>query len=187
MVTGLKSSLGSVGTTAVTTDSAKGALVTSAIAPSTGYSLNRVIGVKGSISKTVLDASSNVIMTLEANGATTISADTGSLTDWYGTITAGIGSSYYVRATTIANTGSATLGGTVGSWSQLNTARTWYLLDTTDEDFATWDLKFEFSPNSNGVPVVATTKVMLTSSSSVTPTTVSPGVDPEVVVTPVPG
>lgn len=177
LVTGVKSAAGSTGTTSVTVaGSAKGAFITTAIAPSSNYdSTTRAIGCYGYASSfasyfTGFDAIS--FITLETNG--TITALGGQAvylpfgTKWVNNPSTGVGNNYWVRATTNFLIGSGT--GTTGSWLQLNTARTWTLTAPTGGAIYGWDIKFEFATDSAGTNIVATTNFSLQSETEFAPT-----------------
>jgi hypothetical protein len=75
--------------------------------------------------------------------------------NWHAPTTAGIGSTHWVRA--VVRSGStAPMSGTVGSWLQLSTARTWSNTASSPGDDESSDLDYEIATSAGGTPVVAT-------------------------------
>lgn len=168
LVTGVKAAAGSTGTTSVTVAAAaKGAFVTVGIAPSTNYDrTNRVIGAYGNVSdyQSFLEGGDAFAeCTLNTDGSITKTGDSGFPGGWYTDTVTGIGSSYWVRATTISGTGS----GTTGSWLALSTARSWSVGAIAGGDSNTWILKLEFASDSGGTTIVATTRLGLQATTEV--------------------
>lgn len=168
MVTGVKAVAGNTGSTTVTVaGNALGAFITLGIAPSTNYNgTNRVIGAYGDVSDyeglfSGLDAFAEV--TLNTDGTITIVGDSGFSGGWFNNPSSGIGSSYWVRATTVSGSGS----GTTGSWLALSTARSWSVGAAQGGNFNSWVLKLEFSTNSSGTVIVATTQLTLSAQTEV--------------------
>lgn len=179
LVVGVKNTPGDIGTTNITTQTSKGALQTAALNPTIGYSLDRVVGSNGFATQSVIGSTANAAIVLRANGKTTLVAGSSNIQDWYGIEKASIGSSYYVRASNVTVTGSGTFSGDTSAWNLISTDRTWSLQDPSTAGSSRWVFKLEFSPNSNGVPVIATSLIDLFSEGSPTPT-VNPSVSPEV-------
>lgn len=167
LVTGVGATSGSTGTTSVTVAaSAKGAFVTVGIAPSTNYDrADRVIGVYGQVSdyQSLFNGDAFAQITLETDGSKTLVADSGFPGGWYSTTTTGIGSSFWVRATTVSGSGS----GTTGSWLALSTARSWSVGAPAGGNFSSWVLMMEFASDSGGTTIVATTQLTLTAETEV--------------------
>lgn len=172
MVTGTKTTAGATGTTSVTTQSSKGAFVTIAIKPSSGYdSTTRAVGSFGSVSNSQsyasgLDAVSSI--TFNTNGTISVAGNQ-SLAEglkWVNNPTTGIGNSYWIRATTVSGSGT----GTMGTWLALSTARTWSEITPAGGGINNWFIKFEFSTDSGGTNIVATTQTGLYTSTESMPT-----------------
>lgn len=169
LVTGLKATNGSTGTTSVTVaGAAKGAFITVGIAPSTNYAgTARVLGAYGTVSDFQALSSpddSFASITLNTNGTLTCVGNGLAINEgWYSSESSGIGSSYWVRATTVSGSGS----GTTGSWLALSTARTWSVGAPMGGNFANWVIKFEFSSDSGGATIVATTNCTLEAATEV--------------------
>lgn len=172
LVTGVKATSGSTGTTSVTVAAAaRGAFVTVGIAPSTNYNnTNRVIGSYGTVNdyqSFLAGNDSSASLTLNTNGTLTCVGNEQVIeTGWYSTTSSGIGSSYWVRATTVSGSGT----GTTGSWLQLNSARTWSVAATAGGAFQLWTIKLEYASDSAGTTIVATTQASLRASTEAPPT-----------------
>lgn len=178
LVTGIKTTAGATGTTSVTTQTAKGAFVTLGIKPSTGYDgTARVFGPlvpASSNGYSLLDSYKTwdtpgpavASIQLNTNGTITTSADSSNITGgWYSSTSTGIGSSYWVRATTSSGTGT----GTTGSWLQLSTARVWSVSASVG-GFQQWIIKLEFATDSAGTNIVASNMVNLYAQKDSAPT-----------------
>ena len=187
MLYGIDPTSGNTANIVVTSISSTAAMVTAAFNPSSGYANNRVIGANGTASTVATDASATTTVVLNTNGQTTVTADLNDIGDWYGTApVVGIGSSFYVMATNVTVSGAGTFTGNTDVWEAISVDRSWSLNDPSISGQSNWVIKFEYSPNSNGNPVVATSQVSLFSwgEPSVSPT-VEPTVEP--VVSPLPG
>jgi hypothetical protein len=172
LVTGTKTTSGSTGTTSVTVAaSSKGAFVTLGVKPSAGFDTTlRVLGCFSGVANSKLwgEGSATSSLTLESNGSITVVGEA-TLTEglkWVNNPATSVGNNYWVKATTI--TGSGT--GTVGSWLQLNTARTWSVFTDAGGGVNSWNLKMEFSTDSGGSTIVATNVLDLFSSTESEPT-----------------
>ena len=82
----------------------------------------------------------------------TISGDT-----WYSPNTTGIGSSYWVKATT----GDFVNGSPTGSWESLSSTQAWYVDVIGDSQTMIASLFIEISSSGTGTPVVASGTVVL--------------------------
>ena len=180
MIYGYEPTPGTTGNTVITSQTSTAAMITAALNPSIGYDTERVFGATGSASGSLIGGSSVVSVTFLANGRTTVVAsDSNNIGNWYGKITTNIGNGFYVRASNVTVSGVGTFTGNTGVWEAISINRAWSLSDPSTSGTSQWVIKFEYSPNSNGNPVVATTKATLTANGSPTPT-VNPGVSPEV-------
>lgn len=173
LVTGVKATSGSTGTTSVTVAaSAKGAFVSVGIAPSTNYNnTTRVIGSFGSVANSQpyssgLDATSTI--TFNTDGTISIVGDNGLVEGlkWVNNPASGIGSSYWVRATSITGTGT----GTMNTWLALSSSRSWTEVTPSGGGINNWFIKFEFASDSGGTTIVATTQTILYTSTESMPT-----------------
>ena len=73
---------------------------------------------------------------------------------WFGSVSAGIGSTHWVRATA---TGDTLNSGTTGTWQQLNTARSWSIssLGGAGGSIRGANVFLEISTSATGTPVIA--------------------------------
>jgi hypothetical protein len=73
---------------------------------------------------------------------------------WFGSVSAGIGNTHWVRATA---TGDTLNSGTTGTWQQLNLARSWSLssLGGAGGSLRFTNVFLEISTSATGTPVVA--------------------------------
>lgn len=189
MVYGVDTTAGFTGNTVITSISSTAAMVTAAFNPSTGYSNNRVFGVNGFAVATAVDATATCNVALLANGVTIVTANTTTIdTSWYGNITEGVGSSFYVRAINVASSGLGTKTGNVGVWESLSVTRRWSVNDgPVSSDQSSWDLRLDFSPNSNGNPIIATGIIYMSAAGSPSPSPTVGTVGTVGTVTPQPG
>ena len=97
-------------------------------------------------------------ITLNTNGSVTLSAGAdvveADVVGWLIPNSSGVGSGYWVRATSSTSAG-ARRTGTLNTWQQLSTARTWSVLAPTNGSATGWTLTFEFSTTSDGSNIVS--------------------------------
>ncbi len=103
----------------------------------------------------VISGEDAATMTLATNGARTVfvSGETINVNDWYAPQTAGIGSSYWVRATRISGN-TANWTGTLDTWLAISTARTFGYTGVAVSRSGYY--RFEFSTSATGTPIVST-------------------------------
>ena len=168
LATGGKATAGSTGTTTVTSAAATtAAFLTVALNGRTDYlSQLRMVGANGIVVDTTYDSvPAEASVTINTDGTITTAGGVGDGTsvnaNWLNYASSGAGSSYWVRATTLSNIGAGGTSGTVGSWLQLNSARTWSAFANGADTAELWDLKFEFSTDSAGSTIVGVSSVSL--------------------------
>ena len=90
------------------------------------------------------------LITFGANGQI-ISTNDGTF-NWFAPAVAGVGATYWVRAT--VNSGTSPSGQPVGSWLQLDVDRTWILSRST-VGITTCSLTFQIATDSGGANIIA--------------------------------
>lgn len=169
VASGIKTVAGSTGTSQVTNGaSVTAAHMTIGLRPSTGYSAGRAIGVggrnlfdgspsQGVASSLVLssDGSANAQSSLDF-----ISGDIGS--QWYDSVTSGIGSSFWVRHTILGVDQPDTQPG--AGWNSLSSGLTWEasLAYVVGGETASVEILLEFATDSSGTNIVAVGLAILT-------------------------
>jgi hypothetical protein len=94
-------------------------------------------------------------VTFNTDGSIIYAASTGSDTtgnpNWYGPITSGVGTSWWVRATAIGLTGTGVWSGpSLGTWVQMSSSRTWTLGNGSTISRCYGQLQIDFSTTQNG-------------------------------------
>lgn len=98
---------------------------------------------------------------IDTGGGGTATIDTLDADTWYSPATVGIGSSYWIRAT--LSSGSTPTSGTLNTWLQLNTARSWSNNSGAGAvGTRTSTLSVQVSSSSTGTPVVCSGSVTIT-------------------------
>ncbi len=119
-----------------------------------------VVGVNGTVSGFTGEGggSASASITLNTNGSVTQSAGAdvveASVVGWLIPNSSGVGSGYWVRATSATAAGPRRTG-TLNTWQQLSTARTWSVVAPTNGSATGWTLTFEFSTTSDGSNIVS--------------------------------
>jgi hypothetical protein len=129
-----------------------------------------VVGVNGSvIGFTGEDGGgSSASITLNTDGSVTQAAgaetSVADVVGWLIPTSSGAGSGYWVRATSITPSGSRRTG-TLNTWQQLSTPRTWSVVAPNNGSVTGWELTFEFSTTSDGSNIVSIESVVFLAAS----------------------
>lgn len=126
-----------------------------------GAEASRFSGTGGAFTTEIIFDTDGNVRSFGTLGSST-NLDSGLPSTWFFPSTPGIGTSYWVRATHVS--GDTFTLGTVGSWQQLSSNRTWGM-HVASGGFRSGTYTFEVASDSGGVTVVATGNITVTADS----------------------